>query len=192
MSNKARRSKSIVPFKLQVPLAVVLAVVFIFLLNARLRGGRHDNGMRVPAVEDKVACADPTVVDCEQRVGLLVDKITAQEPRGQFEEEPLPDLAGDPFVKPDSAAARRASDEHGSQREEQKNRYQSREAFIESLTLQATLVDGDANLALINGTLLTENDTLGPFRVVKIEERTALLSDEAGNVLLTMKGDDTL
>jgi|GEM_PF-2612604 len=191
MSSKAGRKKSIVPLKLQVPLAVVLAVVFIFLLNARLRGGRHDSGVRVPAVQDKVACADATVADCEQRLGVLMEKITARKPRGQLHAEPPPDLAGDPFVKPHRAAVGDRIDEHDPQRAEPKERRQSREAFIESLTLQATLVDGDANLALINGTLLTENDTMGPFSVVKIEERTALLSDVTGTVLLTMKGDDT-
>jgi hypothetical protein len=192
MSKKAGKKKGIVPLKLQVPLAVVLAIVFVFLLNARLKGGRNGDAMPVPPVDDKVAAADTSVFDCGQRVALLMDKISAEQPRGRLDGEPLPDLAGDPFVKPDNAAAGTGIDEHDPQRAEQRNRYQSREAFIESLTLQATLVDGDANLALINGTLVAENDMMGSFSVVEIEERTALLSDETGNVLLTMKGDDTL
>jgi len=189
MSNKTGRKKSIVPLKLQVPLAVVLAVVFVFLLNSRLRGSRQDNNVEVPALEEKVASADVTELDCEQRLDWLMDRIATPELCGRSEEEPLPELAGDPFVKPDRAGDGNRTD---AQRGEPGDRYRSREDFIESLTLQATLVDGDRNLALINDTLLAEKDTIGPFNIVRIGERTVVLSDETGNVLLTMKGDDTL
>ena len=192
MSHKAGRNKSIVPPKLQVPLAVVLAIVFIFLLSARLKGASDNDGPRVPTVEDKAASAHAVVRDDGHRIALLMDKINARERYEELDDEPLQELAGDPFVKPGRAAAGNTPEGDDMGRAEHRDRYQSREAFIESLTLQATLVDGDANLALINGMLVTENDTMGPFSVVKIEERTAFLSDETGSVLLTMKGDETL
>ena len=192
MTRKNKRRKSLVPLRLQIPLAVVLAILFLFLLNARLRGRRDAGGVLVPAVEEKAAAADMAPVDCDRRISSLIDKISAEAPSDKREEEPLPELAGDPFVKPDRTAKRRARNGLDPLCGEDNEANQSREAFMNSLILQATLIDSDMNLALINGKLLAESDMIGPFNIVKIGERVAFLSDESGNVLLKMKGDDTL
>ena len=61
---------------------------------------------------------------------------------------------------------------------------------MESLTLQATLIDGDRRFVLINGTLFAEEDSIGAFKIVEIGERAASLKDDRGSVLLKMEGDD--
>ena len=192
MTRKNKRKKSLVPLRLQIPLAVVLGILFLLLLNARLKGRRDAGGIPLPAVEEKAAAADIATVDCDRRITSLIDKISAEAPSDQREEEPLPELAGDPFVKPERTARRRALNGLNPLCGEDNEVERSREAFMSSLVLQATLIDGDMNLALINDKLLAQSDTIGPFNIVKIGERAALLSDESGTVLLKMKGDDTL
>ena len=194
MTGKNKSKRSLVPLRLQIPLAVLLGIVFVFLLNARFRGGRVGQSVSVPAVGDKAAAADVTAVEPDQRIGLLIDKISAEGLTGTLEDETLPDLAGDPFLKPDRSAAKgrlHGPDSRGHAQEGDDDG-RSREELIKSLTLTATLIDSGTNLALINGMLRGENDMIGPFNVVKIQERAAFLRDDSGTVLLKMKGDDTL
>ena len=193
MASKKKSKKSVVPHKLQIPLAILLGIVFIFVLNSRLKGRRTAQGASAPATQDEVVTADVAVSDSGRWVDALIDKITNEEPKR--EHVTLPDLAADPFVKPDRRPKKflHSGSEHA-QRPQENDTYagQSREQFLESLTLQATLIDGHERFALINDTLYGESDTIGAFKIVRIGERAASLKDNCGRVILKMKGDDLL
>jgi len=193
MAGKKKSKKSVVPRKLQIPFTIVLGTVFIFVLSSRLKGRRTAEGTPAPAASDEVVTAEVGPSDSERRVDALIDKIAQAEPKPQREDEVLPRLAGDPFVKPPRPPERVASGgSKAVRRAQEDDAYdgRSREQFVESLTLQATLIDGDKRFVLINGTLFAEKDSIGAFRIIQIGERAASLSDDRGSVLLKMKGDD--
>jgi hypothetical protein len=189
MMARKKSKKSVVPRKLQVPLAILLGIVFIFLLKGRLSGRSAAEGEAAPAARDEVVTAEVGPTDSERRVDDLIDKITQDEP--EPEREVLPRLAGDPFAKPPRPAAR-VSGTPDAHRHEQDDAYdgRSRDQFVEGLNLQATLIDGDKRFVLINGMLFAEKDRIGAFKIVEIGERAASLRDDRGSVLLKMKGDD--
>ncbi len=199
MNSKNKEKKSAIPPKLQISLAIVLGIVFMFLLTARLRGR-----LPSPAVNDEPSSDETAAMTSRQRrVGLLIDEISGKEEgSGNATEQELPELPSDPFAEPDRTTSRGVLSKLGrlprglrsQQRggEDNGGEYdgKSREEFIESLALQATLRDGNLRIALISGKLCAENCTIGRFKLVKVGERVALLSDDTGNVLLRMKGDD--
>ena len=187
MARKTKRKKSVVPLRLQIPLAILLGIVFIFLLKARLTGRRTAEGRPAPAAQDEVVTAEAESSDSERRVDALIDKITQEEP--EPEREVLPRLAGDPFAKPRRPVGQLVAGNPGAAQQAQDDR-RSRDQFVESLTLQATLIDGDKKFVLINGTLFAEKDSIGAFKIVEIGERAASLKDDRGTVLLKMKGED--
>ncbi len=195
MARKNKIRKSVVPLKLQIPLAIVLGIVFIVVLNSRLRDRRSTEGRPASAAPDEVVTAGVESGDPERRVDALIDKITGEEPNHQRDDEILPRLAGDPFVKPKRPSGRDSASypEHSNGAQE-KDAYdgRSRDQFVQSLALQATLIDGDRRFVIINGTLFAEKDTIGAFKIAEIGERAASLTDERGSVLLKMKGDDLL
>jgi hypothetical protein len=188
MASKSKGKKSIFPLKLQIPLAILLGIVFILMLNAKLKGRRTAQGEPDNAVTAQVASTDS-----EHRVDELLDMISKEKPKSERERGPLPDLPGDPFAKPKRPPKTilPGDPEHlnGTQ-EDDAFGGQSREGFVGSLTLRATLIDGDKKFVLINDTLYGENDTIGAFKIVEIRERSATLKDDRGPVLLEMKGDD--
>jgi len=191
MARKKKSRKSVVPHKLQIPLAIVLGIVFILMLNSRLKSRRTAEGRPAPAARDEVVPAEVQSSGSESRVDVLIDKLTQNHAKP--EREVLPRLPGDPFVKPKRPAGRISNgDPEHSNRAQEQDVYdgQSRDQFLQSLTIQATLIDGDKRFVLINGTLFAEKDSIGAFKIVEIGERAASLSDERGSVLLKMKGDD--
>ena len=188
MARKKKSKKSVVPLKLQIPLAILLGIVFIFLLKGRLSGRSTAEGRPAPAVPDEVVTAEVESSDSERRVDALIDKITRDEP--EPEREVLPRLAGDPFAKPRRPVGRVVAGNPGAARDDEAYDGRSRDQFVEGLTLQATLIDGDKKFVLINGTLFAEKDCIGAFKIVEIGERAASLRDDRGSVLLKMKGDD--
>ena len=131
--------------------------------------------------------------DSERRVEVLIDKVSDEKPKR--EHSPLPALAWDPFAKPERPHNRAAFNETEEvQRAMERDVYdgQSREQFVESLTLQATLIDGNRRFVLINDTLFAEEDNIGAFKIVEIGERAASIDDGRGSILLEMEGDDLL
>jgi len=188
MADKKKSKKGIVPLKLQIPFAMVLGIVFIFLLTSRLRDRRTAQGAPAATEPDEMVTSEVARTDSEHRVAELLDKISRQEP--EIERGPLPLLSNDPFARPKRSSI---VSEHvqGAQKDDAYGG-QSREAFVGALTLRATLIDGDQRFVLINDTLYCENDTIGAFKIVEIRERSAALNDDRGPVLLEMKGDDLL
>jgi hypothetical protein len=195
MRSKNKKKKSVVPSKLQIPVAIVLGIAFICLLSARFKGRGTAQGAPVPTVEDGQVTPRVTAADSGRRVQELLDKISRMESQDEREPGWLPDLPVDPFADPYGPPARIAasgpSARQGAQ-DERSSDEQIRAAFLDGLTLQATLMDGDARLAFIDDTLFAENDTIGAFKIVGIRERAAFLDDGGGIVVLKMKGDDPL
>ena len=116
--------------------------------------------------------------------------ISKEKPKSEHERGPLPDLPGDPFAKPKRPPKTILPGDPEHLNGTQEDDGQSRDQFVQSLMLQATLIDGDKKFVLINDTLYGENDTIGAFKIVEIGERSATLKDDRGPVLLEMKGDD--
>lgn len=194
MRSKNKKKKRVLPAKLQIPLAIVLGIAFIFLLNARLKGRGTAQGAPVPTVEDDQVNPRVTAADSRRRVQELLDKIGEMESEDESEPGSLPDLVGDPFADPYGPPLRIAASDlgRGRQQEQDADDKQARAKFLDDLTLQATLMDGNARLAFIDDTLFAENDTIGAFKIVGIRERAAFLDDGGGIVILNMKGDDPL
>jgi len=141
-----------------------------------------------------------SIVDAEmsysgENIQLLIENLRNQERHVSGTKPLSPEGLYDPFGKPDMTAGRgpltarqrRDRDDEGALHEKR-----SREELISSLVLQGTVVGGDARLALIDGRLFAENDAVGRFRIVRIGELTALLTDDVGDVMLKMKGADEL
>lgn len=202
MSSKNRRKKSIVPPKVQIPLTIVLGIVFIFLLTARLRD-RGTAGSAVPsAVGAEPSGAQTAKASSSQlRINSLIDKIAGDEQEGDADAtlQETPEPPSDPFVEPDGRGALNKlgrlsrefrSQQRGGEDSGGENERRSREEFIRSLTLEGTLRDGNVGIAVISGKLYAEDDNVGRFKLVRVGERIAFLADDAGNVRLKMKGDD--
>lgn len=190
MARKKKSKRSIVPLKLQIPLAIVLGIVFILMLNAKLKGRRTAQGAPAPDEPDNTVTAQVASTDSEHRVDELLDMISNEKPKSERERGLLPDLPGDPFAKPKRKPKAILPDDPEYLNGTQLADGQSRDQFVQSLTLQATLIDGDKKFVLIGDTLYGENDTIGAFKIVEIRERSATLKDDRGPVLLEMKGDD--
>lgn len=195
MRSKNKEKKSVLASKLQIPVAIVLGIAFICLLSARLKGRGTAQGAPVPTVEDEQVTPRVTAADSRRRVQELLDKIGEMESQDEREPGWLPDLPGDPFADPYGPPLRIAASDVGrrlGEQEQDANDEQARARFLDGLTLQATLMDGNARLAFIDDTLFAENDTIGAFKIVGIRERAAFLDDGGGIVVLKMKGDDLL
>ena len=193
MASKKKSKKSVIPLKLQIPFAILLGIVFVLLLNSRLKGLRNDKGTPAPGSTNTVETAEVLPGDSEQRVEILIDKVSDEKPKR--EHSPLPALASDPFAKPERPYRKAAGNEPEEvKRAMEREVYdgQSREQFVASLTLQATLIDGDRRFVLINDTLFAEKDNIGAFKIVEIGERAAFIDDGRGSMLLEMEGDDLL
>jgi hypothetical protein len=195
MSSKRETGKSVVPRKLQIPLAIILGALFVFLLTARLRGRESAQGAPVPSADGEATATQTATADSQHRVDALIEKINEEEPRRHDERGSgsPPNLVGDPFLVPQKSSARVVAGKLGDRpRSQEEQNAEARARFVESLTLQATLIDGDSRFALIDGTLFAENDSVGAFKIVGIGERSAFLDDGHGTAFLKMKGDDLL
>jgi len=205
MSNK---KKSIIPPKLQVPVTVVLGLMFILMLGVQLK--RAQTSKRKPPTDAATAVTTETspeqrdVADAKQRLDVLVRRISSVARPEEHEVAAPSRPRWDPFVRPESVDTkiRRAKgDTLNAQPESEqgarvRNRDlyggQSREQLIERLTIQGTVLDGNARLAIIDGRMFAQGDHLGPFRIVRIGECSALLRDNNGDELIKMKGDEEL
>ena len=202
MKSRSKAKRSIVPFKFQIALAVLLGIAFIVLLTARLKGRGNTEGASPPA-EGRASIDETLSAGTGQRIELLINEISSSETASHGQDlRAAPQLSSDPFIEPDKKARssardglarlsraldpRQRAEEHGSDAYAR----QSREEFIANLTLQATLIDGNVRFALIDGKLFAENDHVGRFKIARIGERVVLLSDDIGSILLKMKGDD--
>lgn len=196
MKSKSKGKKSVIPARLQIPLTIVLGLVFVLVLSARLRGrGTAAQEAADLAAGDSQVTADATAADSQHRVDALIDKISEEAPEHEQERETgsVPVLPVDPFADPYGPPVRTAAGTAASrQRAQDEQDEEARASFVEGLTLQATLIDGEDKFAFIDDTLFYKNDTIGAFRIVAIGERAALLDDGNGPVLLEMKGDDLL
>lgn len=204
LKSKKKKKRSAILLKLQIPVAIVLGIVFVFLLNARLRGSRAAGGAEQRPANDAAVIEETVEVNSDgRRIDSLLDTISGEgrEDSSHATTDEMPGLRSDPFADPKATAGtgvigrlRQISGEILSQRgsEDDRERYggKTREDFIETLTLQATLKDGDLGIAMINDRLYAESFSVGPFRLLRVGERVALLADDAGRVLLTMKGDE--
>jgi hypothetical protein len=106
MKSKSNKKKSVVPAKMQIPIAIILGIVFICLLNAKLKGRGTAQGAPVPTVEDEQGTPRVTASDSRRRVQELLDKISEMESQDEREPGWLPDLSGDPFADPYGPPAR--------------------------------------------------------------------------------------
>ena len=202
MTDKPKGKKSVLPLKLQVLIAVVLGTLFIFLLVSRLKGMRPDEVTESPTkTEESSIKEEPGASHPNPEIDIFIEKLSREQEEKNISHLPSPDSLSDPFTEP----ARRSegilskvgqmlpmleSLPDTIQKDDHENDRQSREEYINSLSLKGTLIDGNARFAVINSRLYAENDDLGKFKITRIEERAVLIEDGIGDVMIRMGEDD--
>ena len=228
------REISIVPSRFQVPVMLVLAVVFVALLvcqSKRLsaRRARVDEvavavvsspGEEVAA--PKVSLEDVRVLMKELQSAAVepheavteppplirdpfhlrvlpvrtVDDVVAEAP-GTENADPAAGTdvgAGDvePEERPGTETAAASTDESatdvpGPAAPEDEGAAVRRLRFLASLTLSATCITDDGAVALVNGRIMRQGDTIGDFAVKAIRARDIVLEDDAGPVVVPIQ-----
>lgn len=188
--------KSVVPAKLQIPMAIVLGLLLVCIVVVRF-GGRKQATPAVTVKEKTNVTAEETITieDLRQALTDLPRTTTSRVgPR-----DGPPPLVRNPFVLADSESAEdgttSAASEGGSEEGESApvvsegetdkpstpaEPAEDRSVRLARLSLSATSLTKNSAVALINGRYVREGDVIEGFVVKKIHERKVLLEDQVG------------
>ena len=228
------REISIIPSKLQIPVMVVLAVVFVLLLvrqSKKLSARRASMGNDARVVEaapvgeaaaPKVSLEDvrelmkeiqsaavesheavteppPLIRDPFHLRVLPVRPVEAVVPEAAAgESAPSPDRAEDApgeggagedaGATPETGSAAAAPDAEPADPEpDGLAAQQARLRFLASLSLSATCIVENGAVALVNGRIMRQGDTVGDFTLKAIRARDIVLEDDAGAVIVRIQ-----
>lgn len=185
------RKKSLIPVKLQVPAAFVLAIVFVSLLVFRAMKSEGDTKATVQAANLDVYAIDvPKTLHERMPVNDLRNLIFNFQDKSESESEPvLPLLTRNPFLIPDDAFTRALPDQADFDEELElrsgSDRSQVKE--LNSIVLTGTSKIGDRYMAIVDGMVLGEGDRIAGYTIVEVGEGILYLENRRSARIVRMK-----
>lgn len=196
----ARRTT--IPPKAQIPVAIVLGILFVFLVWFRLVLPRFSAPAAAPVAAGQSAPAPVAAIPLVAPVGqestlfindmiMLLAEAKATIGEGAAKETEAPPLKRNPFEMRQEGSAgdgvSRSREGSGlSQAELEIQRYEQRGYILDSLELTATLQVGRRWLAVIDGRTLAVGDRIEGFTIKDIGERSVVLEDDGGTASIPM------
>ena len=188
----SRKKKSTIPENAQVPVAIVMAVLFAIILAWRF-WPKED----IPAATPEMLLlqAQPAAGDIQGDVFRLRGLLSSLRQDGLGASPKPPGerrLVRNPFSPTSWEQAQALLEEAASLYETLPPlevavfEAQDREERIAMLTLTATVLKHDFRMAMVNGQYVREGDLIDGFRVHAIKEKCILLRDKVGETMLSI------
>lgn len=181
--------KSLVPLKVQVPAAIVLASVLVALLVFR---GMKNNGDADSTVQAANRDMDVAIVPeiAQERVPLNDLNNLVLSFQGQSESATrAPTLKTNPFLIPEDAFSTILPDqaEFEGEEEDSSDPDVSRARELHSVVLTGTSKIGERYMAIVDGMVLGEGDRIGGYVIVEVGEGVLFLENRRGVRIVRMK-----
>ena len=181
--------KSLIPLKIQVPAAIVLAFVFVALLVFRTMKNDGDTDSTVQAANR----------DLHAMTGLETsrERVPVSELRNlilNFQDEPqaepdVPQLERNPFLIPEDAFTGALPDQADFDGEPDGTSVLdlSRARELNSMILTGTSKIGDRYMAIVNGMVLGKGDRIDGYTIVEVGEGILIIENRRGVRIVRMK-----
>lgn len=182
-----KHKKGVIPPKAQVPVAVVLSVLFVCVLALRFGGGERD---AVAATPNEIPADQPMVSVDDLRTVLA--RIEARKEDRMTREGSMPELARNPFLAPLEPAVAKVA-----LRPEPVSiellappvpTGPTRADRLRSIELTAICISNGRSIAVIGGEYLAAGDEIAGFMIKAINDGEAVLEDELGLKILRLEG----
>lgn len=183
-----KKKRSTIPDNLQVPMAIVLAVLFAIILAWRFwpAGEADPEAGGTSAASSRAGLFDSDVI----RLRGLVSELQRKQQPPEAVRAPAREVAGNPF---DLAAWERPPEplpvpttdlEFLAEPQAYVAPGPSREERLARLTLSATMRRTDFSMALVNDRYLRPGDEIEGFKVKAVHEKYIVLMDRVGELTL--------
>ena len=183
-------SRSLIPPKVQVPIAIGLACVFVIVLVWRFYPRQSVEGIPASSEDAESPPVEISLGDLRRLVADLqpddVAHVTAQPT--------LPQLVRNPFRwrVEDIPHRRKGGSAEPAEVPAEDNTLSellqtvAREESLKSLSLLGTCIAGETGIALVNGRYVRPGDAIAGFTVREIREREIVVADELGSEVVVM------
>ena len=190
-------SKSLIPPKAQIPVAVVLGILFALLLVWRFGFGAQEETESVVSLIPEVDAAEIGVSLDDLREILKELQVDTPEGKAEGEDEgQLPLLSGNPFrwaqapsPRPGALGAN-AGEGEGSVQEPVRG--PSRESRLNSLVLSGTCVLEGSSTAIVGERYVKVGDVVEGFTIQEIRESELTLADDVGVEIIKIEKPEWL
>lgn len=183
------RKKSLIPVKIQIPAALVLAVFFVALLVFRASKSDGDRNATVQAANYDAH----TITGSE----AFSERVAVDDLRNRIlnfqnkpETEPVtPRLEQNPFLIPEDAFTRAMPDraDLGDEPDVTSELDRSRARELNSMILTGTSKIGDQYMAIVDGIVLGKGDRIDGYTIVEVGEGILIIENRRGVRIVRMK-----
>ena len=181
--------RSLIPAKVQVPAAIVLAISFVVLLVFRAVKNEGDADATVQAANhDVYAMAGPETLHERMPVNDLRNLIFNFQDKPETAPE-IPPLERNPFLIPEDAFTRALPEQADFDGEPDGTSVLdlSRARELNSMVLTGTSKIGDRYMAIVNGMVLGKGDRIDGYTIVEVGEGVLFLESKRGVRIVRMK-----
>ena len=181
--------KSLIPLKIQVPAAIVLAIAFVALLVFRAVKNDGDTDSTVQAANiDTHAMTSPETLLERVPVGDLRNLILNFQ-HGPQTKPNIPPLERNPFLIPEDAFTRALPEQADFDGEPvgTSDLDLSRARELNSMVLTGTSKIGDRYMAIVNGMVLGKGDRIDGYTIVEVGEGVLIIENSRSVRIVRMK-----